>query len=484
MTKLYHSAGWQTIQEVEYTGSYVGTVLLLNSPQDNYSENVWSLAYVDAMVMQDRWAGAELRSEGARTYVLQDSGFNVTTLLEKVDGTFEAARRYVYDPYGRVDAVLYGLTWEIIPAMAQNALSTWRYLHKGGYYTPDSLYHFRHRSYDSYAGKWMQRDPAGYIDGLNLYEYVGGNPVNNVDPSGQFFISVPLLIAFGVGSLLAGGATVYYTGTNGGQSDWSHENVDWTAAGTNALIGGMAASFAFAAAAGSITLMGGGSTGMFGSGAFAMYAEGAIVNTIAGGIGFSTYAMTSDALTQDAYTGSINWAQTYSAGNDAAPYGMAFGFGAYNVSLASSALWGRYYGRGMPGMGSRGGAFPDELIGTHTKVRITADKTTALLPSKGGTGPLRWQVKSRTSPVWSGHGNSLLSPRTAYLYRLYTNSGDFLKVGMSQDPYSRYTQGFLWNKYIRVFAQGSRAEMSALERYLVETEPGPLNFEPWVGGAR
>ncbi|MCD4824955.1 MAG: hypothetical protein K8S55_10120, partial [Phycisphaerae bacterium] len=58
----------------------------------------------------------------------------------------------------------------------------------------------------------------------------------------------------------------------------------------------------------------------------------------------------------------------------------------------------------------KGGTFPDELIGTHTKVRITADKTTALLPSKGGTGPLRWQVMSRAD----GAGGSWPTARAHY----------------------------------------------------------------------
>ncbi|NJL43634.1 MAG: hypothetical protein HC935_10865 [Pseudanabaena sp. SU_2_4] len=30
----------------------------------------------------------------------------------------------------------------------------------------------------------MSADPAGTVDGLNLYEFVGGNPINHVDIGG------------------------------------------------------------------------------------------------------------------------------------------------------------------------------------------------------------------------------------------------------------------------------------------------------------
>jgi RHS repeat-associated protein len=47
---------------------------------------------------------------------------------------------------------------------------------------PESnLYHFHFRQYDAEVGVWTTRDPAGVLGGVNVYEYVFGNPINNID---------------------------------------------------------------------------------------------------------------------------------------------------------------------------------------------------------------------------------------------------------------------------------------------------------------
>jgi YD repeat-containing protein len=46
----------------------------------------------------------------------------------------------------------------------------------------------RARHYDPHHGRWLQRDPAGYVDGMNLYEYVRSRPTVFVDPSGLWRI--------------------------------------------------------------------------------------------------------------------------------------------------------------------------------------------------------------------------------------------------------------------------------------------------------
>ncbi len=46
------------------------------------------------------------------------------------------------------------------------------------------LYDFRARTYDPAQGRFMQRDPKGYVDGMNLYDAFGSNPMRFLDPMG------------------------------------------------------------------------------------------------------------------------------------------------------------------------------------------------------------------------------------------------------------------------------------------------------------
>ena len=63
---------------------------------------------------------------------------------------------------------------------------------------------FRHRWYHPALGRFLQPDPMGFGAGdLNLFRYCGGDPVNQVDPSGMIWGEIPG-VAGGIGGGVIG----------------------------------------------------------------------------------------------------------------------------------------------------------------------------------------------------------------------------------------------------------------------------------------
>jgi len=135
--------------------------------------------YIDEVLTMDR---------GGQVFYYHQNALWSPHALTESSGA--AAERYSYDAYGGVivmDASYAPLAlnaWGTPHSAAANPfLFTGRQLDE-----ETGIFFYRARYYDSIKGRFLQRDPLGYVDGMNLYEYVKSRPTRFTDPSGKAIV--------------------------------------------------------------------------------------------------------------------------------------------------------------------------------------------------------------------------------------------------------------------------------------------------------
>jgi RHS repeat-associated protein len=173
-------AGAQTLEETVHCTLAAG-----GSGELLVREFVWGDRFPEpvAMITHGGLAGPSAPAATSVYYYLPDI---LGSVLALADAAGNLVERYSYDPYGKtlIERHESGGGWTATAASSFGNPFAWT---GQRYDAPVGLYHFLFRSYSPTLGRWLQRDPAGYVDGVGLHEYVAGSPIEFVDPDGQSF---------------------------------------------------------------------------------------------------------------------------------------------------------------------------------------------------------------------------------------------------------------------------------------------------------
>jgi RHS repeat-associated protein len=110
---------------------------------------------------------------GGNYYYTRD---HLGSIRELTDVNANVEAEYSYDPYGRQT--------ETSGTMSADFGFTGQY-----YDQPSGLLLAPYRGYSAALGRWISRDPLGERGGINLYGYVGNEPVNRTDPTGLVYFA-------------------------------------------------------------------------------------------------------------------------------------------------------------------------------------------------------------------------------------------------------------------------------------------------------
>jgi RHS repeat-associated protein len=118
---------------------------------------------------------ARIKADGTIRHYKSDALGSVIALT---DDTGVIRTTYTYDPFGNV------------PVSGETSDNPFQYTGRENDGT--GLYYYRARYYSPELQRFVSEDPIKIEGGINFYEFVGNNPVNFVDPTGNAALSAAL----------------------------------------------------------------------------------------------------------------------------------------------------------------------------------------------------------------------------------------------------------------------------------------------------
>ena len=152
----YAYDGWNLIEDYDASGNELARYI--HGPQ------------VDELLSKISPTGA--------VYYTQDGNQNVCALT---DASGNVQERYTYDVYGAATITDASGNTLTVSGVGNRFLFTGREL-----ISQIGIYDYRNRVYSATLGRFLQTDPIRFEAGdINIYRYVGNNPGNETDPSGE-----------------------------------------------------------------------------------------------------------------------------------------------------------------------------------------------------------------------------------------------------------------------------------------------------------
>jgi RHS repeat-associated protein len=128
-----------------------------------------------------------------KSYIYADGRGSIRLITDRLGNPVES---YMYDVYGQ-PRVMWSAgadgNWltEDVTTYSSSVIGN-RFMFTGREWDWNtSLYYYRARDYSPTLGRFLQTDPIGYADSMNLYAYCGNNPVNWIDPYGEMILLGP-----------------------------------------------------------------------------------------------------------------------------------------------------------------------------------------------------------------------------------------------------------------------------------------------------